>query len=370
MMALGSLPAHATEWLIATDSGEVSHEGTLEMEVVRQDANGPWPDQLPFRVAGQGQEMVLTLHARQDAENPLRRTYACRLPPGMEGLLRGRLDRMDSNQILLMVAAREEPAAASDMPQQNRTATIRLDPIPDDEPALSANEPMYFVLGARTGLDARFQLSFKYRLFDEASYPVRTIPALGKLYFAYTQTSLWDLAADSKPFRDTSFRPSLFWQGPLEAASRHPWSPDYLRAGLEHESNGKDGLNSRSMNTLFLQPVWRSDFANGRTLLFFPKVYAYLDRKDNPDIADYRGYADWNLRYGNENGWVASAQLRHGSAGKNSGQIDLSWPLREPLFARTGGFLHLQLFSGYGETLLDYNRRQETTLRVGFSIVR
>jgi len=288
----------------------------------------------------------------------------------MEGLLRGRLDGMDSNQILLMAAAREEPAAASDTPQENRTATIHLDPIPDDEPALSANEPMYFVLGASNGLDARFQLSFKYRIFDETSYPVRTIPALGKLYFAYTQTSLWDLAGDSKPFRDTSFRPSLFWQGQLEAASRHPWAPDYLRAGLEHESNGKDGLNSRSMNTLFLQPVWRSDFADGRTLLFSPKVYAYLDRKDNPDIADYRGYADWNLRYGNENGWVASAQLRHGSAGKNGGQIDLSWPLREALFARTGGFLHLQLFSGYGETLLDYNQRQETTLRIGFSIVR
>jgi len=32
--------------------------------------------------------------------------------------------------------------------------------------------------------------------------------------------------------------------------------------------------------------------------------------------------------------------------------------------------VYLQLFSGYGETLLDYNQRHPAQLRVGFSIVR
>ena len=65
--------------------------------------------------------------------------------------------------------------------------------------------------------------------------------------------------------------------------------PAVLRAGYEHESNGKDGVNSRSINTLFVQPVWRAGFSDGRTFIFAPKVYGYLEKSDNPDIQNYRG---------------------------------------------------------------------------------
>ena len=67
---------------------------------------------------------------------------------------------------------------------------------------------MYFVVGGNGGLSARFQLSFKYRLFDSDSLPVAWLPQLGNLYFGYTQNSLWDLGANSAPFRDTSYRPA------------------------------------------------------------------------------------------------------------------------------------------------------------------
>ncbi len=116
--------------------------------------------------------------------------------------------------------------------------------------------------------------------------------------------------------------------------------------------------------------MWRRDLADGSSLIFAPKFYNYLEKEDNPDIARYRGHADWILRYGHERGWMLGARLRQGTGGYASGQLDLSVPLREPLFSRTGGFLHFQLFSGYGESLLDYNIRQDPTLRVGFSIVR
>lgn len=33
------------------------------------------------------------------------------------------------------------------------------------------------------------------------------------------------------------------------------------------------------------------------------------------------------------------------------------------------GYLHLQYFNGYGETLLGYNRREDSQFRVGLSIV-
>jgi outer membrane phospholipase A len=143
-----------------------------------------------------------------------------------------------------------------------------------------------------------------------------------------------------------------------------------LRAGYEHESNGKDNESSRSLNMLFAQPIWRTEFSDGRALVFAPKMVNYLDKVGNSDIQRYRGYVDWNLRYGRDDSWLLATQLRHGTGGYASAQLDLSYPLRKPLFASTGGFVHLQLFRGYGESLLDYNTRQDTQIRLGFSIVR
>ena len=71
---------------------------------------------------------------------------------------------------------------------------------------------MYFVVGTRGGTTARFQLSFKYRLFDVDAGFGQERPWLSGLYFGYTQNSLWDLRRESKAFRDTSYRPSLFWK--------------------------------------------------------------------------------------------------------------------------------------------------------------
>ncbi|MFA5372447.1 MAG: phospholipase A [Sideroxydans sp.] len=243
----------------------------------------------------------------------------------------------------------------------------RLEPMPENELALSVYEPNYLVVGLRNGQSARFQFSFKYRLFDPESTPVQWLQALGKLHFGYTQTSLWDLSSSSKPFYDTSYRPTLFWQSKLDESAT---GPSYLRSGYEHESNGKDDASSRSVDIFYIQPVLRKDLANGDTLFFAPRFFQYLDRADNPDIARYRGYVDWIVRYGDERDWLLSSRIRTGTAGYGSAQFDLSVPLRKPLFSRTGGFLYFQLLGGYGESLLDYNRKGLTQLRIGFAIVR
>jgi outer membrane phospholipase A len=290
-------------------------------------------------------------------------------------LVRVDLAGAESNRLALMVTAHdpiERMHAPEEADAHSDTASSGIDNtfFTAEEPALSANEPMYFVIGDRGGLNARFQFSFKYRIFDSDSFPVAWFPPLVGLNFAYTQSSIWDLGANSAPFRDTSYRPSFFWQGTTFGKGV---MPDLVRAGYEHESNGKDGENSRSINMLFAQPVWRTEFSDGRALVFAPKVYTYIDKADkadNSDIQHYRGYADWNLRYGREDGWLLATQLRHGTAGYGSAQLDLSYPLRKPLFARTGGFLHLQLFEGYGESLLDYNTERSSQIRLGFSIVR
>jgi outer membrane phospholipase A len=359
--------AHAADWLIAPHSETVRAGESLAVVAVRPEGTS-WPERLRLRLAGEAAAAEIDLLPAEAAGESPRRRYQGRLPETLAGLVRAELVGQPSNRLALLVAAadplhrmgRPAPTAA----EEAGSATPAP---PPEEPALSANEPVYFVAGTRGGANARFQLSFKYRLFDPAGAPVHTLPFLDGLHFGYTQSSVWDLGADSKPFRDTSYRPTFFWQRFLAGDGV---APRYLRFGYEHESNGKDGANSRSIDTLFVLPAWRQQFAGGAALTFAPKLYAYLDREDNPDIGRYRGHIDWNLRYGHEADWLLSAQIRRGNAGHASGQFDLSYPLREPIFARTGGFLHFQLFTGYGESLLDYNQKRNSQLRIGFSIVR
>lgn len=352
----------APGWIIATPGETVQAGETLRLEAVRPDESTSWPAFLRLRFSADQKSEIITFYPDASASaGGSRRTYAAALPPSLSGQLKVELADVASNRLMLLATSAGQPAEV--FPE----TVGRIDLIPEDEPALSAHEPVYFLFGTRNGPNARYQISFKYRIFDKESTPAQWWPALGQLHFGYTQTATWDLGVDSKPFHDTSYRPSLFWQKRLDYGES---MPRYLRAGFEHESNGKEGINSRSTDLAYIQPAWRADFDDGKSLIFAPRFYSYLDKDENPDIPHFRGYADWLLRYGDENEWVLSSRIRVGSGGHAGTQFDLSVPFRKPLFARTGGFVYLQLFSGYGETLLDYNQRHPAQLRVGFSIVR
>lgn len=382
-----ALPA-AAGWLIATDNETAQAGGPLLLEAVKPATLADWPATLTLRLtqAGITQEVSLTPTAATTTDNT-RRTYRSTVPPGLSGMVRAELvvparsgAAETSNRLALVIAnpsaaataTASASALAATVPSQvpAASATAMAEKLPSsvaDNFVFSPHEPMYFVVGNREGNNARFQLSFKYQIFDPQSYPAHLLPPLSGIYFGYTQTSSWDLAGNSQPFRDTSYRPSFFWQKEPGGAGL---MPRQVRMGYEHESNGKEGAASRSIDTLFVRPIWRKEFADGSAFAFMPKIYGYLDKDDNPDIQRYRGYVDWGFRYGYEDGWLLTSQLRRGTANRGSAQLDLSVPFRTPVFTRIGGFLNFQIFSGYGETLLDYNVKSQTQFRVGVSLVR
>ena len=377
LLWLQPLVASAAEsWLAAPQTTALSPGQSIKIDVVKP-AQAAWPAELKLVLDGAASEETLVLTAVDaDAAKDDRRVYQGRPKSRFTGVVKARLAELPANPFLLQASIDDDvgPLEVSGDGSQTPVATNRKPPTiviakPGDEPGLSANEPAYFVLGSdsRHGADARFQLSFKYRLFDPESSLSRFSPLFSNLYFTYTQTSLWDLGEDSSPFRDTSYRPGLYYGW---AGSGKDGRPDDWRLGLEHESNGQSGADSRSINIAYLRPIWHMDMAHGRRLTFMPKFYDYLDKSDNDDIQRYRGYADWIVRYGREDGLIVNGVYRQGTAGYASGQLDLSYPLSARIFARTGTFVHLQLFSGYGETLLDYNRDRDTQLRIGFSIAR
>ncbi len=233
--------------------------------------------------------------------------------------------------------------------------------------ALSPYEPIYFSAGSRGNTTARFQISLKFRLFNADT----KTSFLERLYLAYSQSSIWDLDSSSKPFRDSSYRPSIFFLD--ENVSRWTFAGSRLglQAGFEHESNGRDGTQSRSINILFARPALTFPLGREYVLTLAPKIYYYADKEENPDVDDYRGHTDFLVRIGQEDGWLFDATIRRGNnSDYGSIQIDASYPLRKPTFGNLGGYLHLQYFNGYGESLIDYNQRLRSQFRIGLMVTR
>jgi phospholipase A1 len=106
------------------------------------------------------------------------------------------------------------------------------------------------------------------------------------------------------------------------------------------------------------------------------KIWARLHEDpaddDNPDILDRIGRAElagfWNVNKNNTLGFT----LRHSLRADANGSIRLEWLRDIADSGNTGGRnglrLHSQLFSGYGDSMVDYNRRR-TVLSVGLSLV-
>lgn len=232
--------------------------------------------------------------------------------------------------------------------------------------AISPYEPIYFIMGNRDGADARFQLSFKYRLLSPED-PARA-GFMDHWYFGYTQTALWDLHSDSIPFVDTTYNPSLFWNRDILWKSRSlDWSIG-LNAGLEHRSNGKNDDDSRSLNDLYVQPALNYRFGGGSTLSFMPRFKYYVATDRDMRYPDYLSRIDWKLRWAQDDGLALSGLYRQGSEGRNAVQLEAAWPLRRT-FLHMNGYLYAQYFRGYGETLLGYREKADPVVRFGIALV-
>lgn len=249
---------------------------------------------------------------------------------------------------------------------QQITAPPERSPFENFRNAISAYEPMYFVVGNRDGTDARFQLSLKYRLHSpsDAAQP----GFWDNFYLGYTQTSLWDLHSDSIPFIDTTYNPSLFWnKDALWQTPDQKWFIG-LNTGVEHRSNGKEGEDSRSFNDFYIQPEFNYRLNGGSTLSFMPRVKAYFQTDRDMRYPDYLGYADWKMRWAQDNGLSVTGLYRQGVEGRNATQLDVSWPLRRTVL-NLNGYLYLQFFKGYGETLLGYQEKSSSQVRLGIALV-
>lgn len=232
---------------------------------------------------------------------------------------------------------------------------------------LSAYQPIYAVYGP--GTDARLQISFKYKLFGSSAVGKGPADWRQGLHFAYTQRMLWDLSAASSPFHNIDFQPELIYITPSFVLNNGIALGGQV--GLRHESNGRDGAASRSINSFYLAPMAAIPLGSGYRMTVSPRVSVYIgDKSDNPDIIRYRGNAGLFWEIGKDDGLRLSTTARLNFAtGKGAFNADVSYPLPRLLGGGPDFYLYLQTFTGYGENLLDYNR-YTSRVRIGLALVR
>lgn len=233
----------------------------------------------------------------------------------------------------------------------------------------AGHEPMYFLWGPHDPA-VKFQFSIRYKIINPDAELGRYWDWTHGLHLAYTQTSLWDIDQPSAPFFDTSYKPELLWRLDDFLPAVTWWDQLGLQLGLQHESNGKDGLDSRSLNRLYLRPT----FLYGNPDRFFislsPNAWVYLGNlDDNPNLDRYRGNVGLELQTGRSDSFQLAGLLRLGNhADRGSMQWDATYPLSE-LIPNFDLFLHAQYFNGWGESLLEYDQRT-WAFRFGISLFR
>lgn len=211
--------------------------------------------------------------------------------------------------------------------------------------------------------EAKFQLSLKTKVLEDV------FGDNGDIWFGYTQSSRWQLYNTdiSKPFRETNYEPEVIftWRNSWsEFKDLTGWDPKLLGVSLNHQSNGRALPLSRSWNRV----VGMIGLERDNTMLQFRpwvRISEEAATDDNPDISDYMGRGDILLVH-KVNGHEFSLLTRHTFKGgdKSRGAVQFDWGI--PIKGNLRG--HIQYFSGYGESLIDYNYKSDY-LGVGVSVV-
>ena len=176
---------------------------------------------------------------------------------------------------------------------------------------------------------------------------------------SYTQRSWWQLSnkSESSPFRETDYEPQVFL-GWATNATLAGWTLRDVEVGFNHQSNGRSEPTSRSWNRAYARLMAQ----NGNWQVDVKPWIRFSDSQDdNPNITKYMGH--YRLRVGYVWGdSVFSAEGRYNwNSGYGGGELGWSYPLTRHVRFYT------KVFSGYGESLIDYNHRQ-TRFGVGVTL--
>lgn len=162
------------------------------------------------------------------------------------------------------------------------------------QPSFGLYKDNYFITGIplnqqinKYTANAKFQVSISQRLIKTV-LPFNSFPM-----FIYTQKSFWNIYAKSSPLNDNNYNSGLALVKPII-------HKDMFRGmtslALEHESNGRDSLESRAWNYLILMGVCFFDPCFSIKLKFWAGILSSgdpdLEGDGNPDTLYPTGITD------------------------------------------------------------------------------
>jgi len=243
------------------------------------------------------------------------------------------------------------------------------------EQPMSVYRDNYFIAGDKDD-QVKFQISAKFNLL----YPANT-----GIYFGYTQRSLWYLYESSSPFVETNFMPEGFYR--LDSKNNIFGDADlgvidFIQLSpIFHMSNGKDGLDSRGMNTYYGQ----IQLSVGDVYNFGvgARVWGWWNKSSkNKDIekyiSHYEGDIFFKLKSANvlfmdkeelhfkfggidRSDWKS---WKDDADGKIYGWYSVELQIRI-LTTIVQPYFFVQWYHGYAEWMVSYNEK-EKSLRAGF----
>ena len=199
-------------------------------------------------------------------------------------------------------------------------------------------------------------------------------------YFGYSQKLFWQLfdRDHSHPIREINYNPEFFLD------YKKLFNLDLLRVGVwEHESNGEQEEHDENGNVINKSRTWNryylhvfkasNDGSFGANL----KVWGLYDRKsnsygsfyeDNKDIGHYLGMGELSFFVGTKAPRISGMVRRGWGKGTETIRLTARYPLYELVGKKDNGIdLFAYFFSGYGESLIDYNEKSRR-VGIGFSV--
>lgn len=216
----------------------------------------------------------------------------------------------------------------------------------------------YFTVGTApfqkptaTNSDVKFQISLAIRLTDTV------LPWGSFLYLMYTQKTFWNVFQESLPMRDLNFNPGIGWSKPFFSKDRYLGKLTLL---VEHESNGRDGDDSRSWNRI---SICGSTIIDEWLMVHAKFWIPIIDGMNNKDILNYCGIYQHGVVITTPNkkfSFGITGVKRKGWNFNFNTILDFTWRIHE----KSNLNLFAQYYNGYGENLIDYNQ-YHSRLRVG-----
>ena len=213
-------------------------------------------------------------------------------------------------------------------------------------------DPFHRPTAANSGV--KFQLSIKQRLTNA------TLPWGTYLYLFFSEKVFWEIFQNSMPMSDLNFNPGIGWAKPFFVKDRYCGNMTLI---LEHESNGRDSIQSRSWNKVSLAA---NAYVTEQLAVHAKYWIPIVDGQNNKDILKYSGIFQMGFQFNTtDRRWTIGATFVKRQGWNFNWNTNIQVGFR--IIKDTNQYLYIDWYNGYGEGLLAYNQFHNR-LRIGLLI--